>query len=137
MFALIKSIIGLFLVAPLIFIIIFFFCINYWKKNAKLAARMTADFSTIILIFSVHFLILTIWEVDFFIYVYLILFLIFIVTVYSIRKLNGKLKVVKSIRTFWRMNFLLFLALYCILMFIGLVSSAFTYLAAANTYNWK
>lgn len=119
MLSFVSGIFALFVVAPIIsYIVAFVICKKITKKHRR-SVRFAIDFSTIFFIFSVHYLVVTIWEKS--IFWYIIIFVLFAGMIFAIYhwKVDKEVVFSKVFRAFWRINFLVFFFTYLSLMIYG------------------
>lgn len=98
------------------------FVISKWlTKNQRKSIHHASDYSTLFFIFSVHFLILTIWGKS--LLWIMVLLLLFIAAIFAVVhwKVKGEIIFTKVFKGFWRFNFLMFFIAYIALTFIGLL----------------
>lgn len=89
--------------------------------NHRRSVNFAIDFSTFLLVLSVHFLIITIWERSYFWLILLVLLVLAALFVWIHWKFKKEIVLPKVFRGFWRFNFLLFFSAYIILVLFGLV----------------
>jgi hypothetical protein len=88
--------------------------------NHRRSVNLAIDTSTFLLVLSVHFLIMTIWEKSFLWLILLILFALAALFVWIHWKYKEEIILPKVFKGFWRFNFLLFFSAYIILVIFGL-----------------
>jgi hypothetical protein len=88
--------------------------------NHRRSVNLAIDTSTFLLVLSVHFLIMTIWEKSFLWLILLILFALAALFVWIHWKYKEEIILSKVFKGFWRFNFLLFFSAYIILVIFGL-----------------
>ena len=88
--------------------------------NHRRSVNLAIDFSTFLLVLSVHFLILTIWGKSFFWLILIILFGLAAIFVWIHWQYKEEIVLPKVFKGFWRFNFLLFSSAYIILVLFGL-----------------
>ena len=88
--------------------------------NHRRSVNLAIDFSTFLLLLSVHFLIITIWEKSFLWLILLVLFGIAALFVFIHWKVKEEIILPKVFKGYWRFNFLLFFSAYIILVLFGL-----------------
>lgn len=96
-------------------------------KNTRRSVHYALDYSTVFFIFSVHFLLKTIWGNSFFWLIILILILTAMVFVIVHWKVKQDIDLKKVMKGFWRFNFLLFSLVYIGLTIYGLIHGALTF----------
>jgi hypothetical protein len=92
------------------------------KKHRK-AVHIALDTTTLIFILSVHYLIITIWDLSLFWLILIIMILLAIFSLLLQYKLNEEVDLKKVFRGFWRFNFLFFFSAYIILLCVGIFLS--------------
>nr|WP_275899551.1 DUF3397 domain-containing protein [Bacillus piscicola] len=93
-----------------------------WTKQKSKAVRLAADFSTVLFILSVHFLMMAIWNNSYFWLILLVILLtaaLFTIVHYRTRH---DIEVMKLVKGIWRFTFFLFCGGYILLSFYGIVS---------------
>ncbi len=124
-----SSIIATFATIPLLgYLIVFIICKQITKKHRR-SVHIALDITTLLFIFSVHHLILTIWEHNYFWLIILFMLIIAIAFVLVFWKIKKEIDFSRVFRGYWRFNFLLFLMAYVVLTIIGLVQSVNTFVA--------
>lgn len=126
----ISGLFALFTIAPLLLYVLVFLIAIFMNGDSKKSLQLAADISTFFLIFSVHYLIITIWNKSLFGFIFLFLLLLLGLFTYLYKNIKGHFNYLLILKGFWRMSFLIFLILYIFLMVYGLISSAFTNLFA-------
>jgi hypothetical protein len=118
---LLSSIIAFLVTIPLFGLLLTYFILIKLTKNRRLAVHKALDYSTILFIFAVHFLILTIWDKS--LLWLILLFLIVMAMLFVIIHWRVKKEIVLRIvfKGFWRVNFLVFFITYLMLTFYGLI----------------
>lgn len=89
--------------------------------NHRQSVNLAIDFSTLLLVLSVHFLVLTIWERSFLWLILLVLFGFASLFVFIHWKYKGEIIIPKVFKGYWRFNFLLFFSAYIILVLLGVI----------------
>jgi hypothetical protein len=122
-----TSIISVFFTVPLLGLIIVFVSSKFITKNSRKAVHMALDYSTVLFIISVHFLIVTILGKSFFWLI--ILEIILSAMLFSIVhwKVKGEIVINKVLKGVWRFNFLFFFTVYIALTLFGLIERAVTF----------
>ena len=123
----ISSIITIFLIVPLLGFFIIYLITKLITKNTRKSIHKALDYSTILFIFAVHFLSLTIWEKSFFWIIFLVLIIIAMVFVCIHWRIKGEIIFTKVFKGFWRFNFLIFFLAYLSLTIFGILRSALTF----------
>ncbi|WHY02281.1 DUF3397 domain-containing protein [Neobacillus sp. DY30] len=123
----ISSIITIFLTVPLLGFFIIYVLSKLITKNTRRSFHKALDYSTILFIVAVHFLLLTIWDKSFFGLILLILLVIAMIFVVLHWKIKGEIIINKVFKGFWRFNFLIFFLAYISLTVFGILRSALTF----------
>jgi Protein of unknown function (DUF3397) len=123
----ISSIITIFLTVPLLGFFIIYVLNKLITKNTRKSFHNALDFSTILFIVAVHFLLITIWGKSFFGLILLILLVIAMIFVVIHWKIKGEIIFTKVFKGFWRFNFLIFFFAYISLTVFGILRSALTF----------
>jgi hypothetical protein len=122
-----SSVLTIFFAVPVLGTILVYTVIKLLLKSTKKALHKALDYTTILYIISVHFLIVTLWEKSFFWLIILVMLLIAMVFVFVHWKVKEEIIVKRVWKGFWRFNFILFFFAYFVLTFYGLVSRAITF----------
>jgi hypothetical protein len=112
--------VAVFVTVPLIGYLVIFILSKQLTKNHRRSVQRAIDFSTFLLIFSVHFLILTIWEKSFLWLILIILLIHAFIIVFLHWKYREEIDFSLVFKGYWRMNFFLFFFAYVVLIFLGL-----------------
>jgi hypothetical protein len=123
----ISSIITIFLTVPLLGFFIIFIINKLITKNSRKSFHKALDYSTILFIMAVHFLVVTIWGKSLFWLILLVLIMIAMVFVLIHWKIRGEIILPKVFKGFWRFNFLIFFVAYISLTLFGILRSAVTF----------
>ncbi|MFJ5761726.1 DUF3397 domain-containing protein [Neobacillus sp. NPDC093182] len=123
----ISSIITIFLTVPLLGFFIIYVLNKLITKNARKSFHKALDYSTILFIVAVHFLLITIWGKSFFGLILLVLLVIAMFFVVIHWKIKGEIIFTKVFKGFWRFNFLIFFLAYISLTVFGILRSALTF----------
>ncbi|MFS0778746.1 DUF3397 domain-containing protein [Neobacillus sp. 3P2-tot-E-2] len=123
----ISSIITIFLTVPLLGFFIIYVLNKLITKNTRRSFHKALDYSTILFIVAVHFLLITIWGKSFFGLILLILLVIAMIFVVIHWKIKGEIIFTKVFKGFWRFNFLIFFLAYISLTVFGILRSALTF----------
>jgi hypothetical protein len=123
----ISSIITIFLTVPLLGFITIFIINKLITKNARKSFHKALDYSTILFIMAVHFLVITIWGKSLFWLILLVLIIIAMVFVLIHWKIKGEIILPKVFKGFWRFNFLIFFIAYVSLTLFGILHRAVTF----------
>ncbi|MCJ8006168.1 DUF3397 domain-containing protein [Lederbergia wuyishanensis] len=119
-----TSLAAIFIILPVLFYALVFYSTKYWSKNNRKAKSVAINITTFILIFSVHYLILTIWSKSLLWMIILFILLTAIVFTFVYWKTKEEIHYRKVFQGFWRLNFLLFSAIYICLLIYGAASRA-------------
>jgi hypothetical protein len=123
----ISSIITIFLTVPLLGFFIIYVLNKLITKNTRKSFHKALDYSTILFIVAVHFLLITIWDRSFFGLILLLLLVIAMIFVVIHWKIKGEIIFTKVFKGFWRFNFLIFFLAYISLTVFGILRSALTF----------
>lgn len=123
----ISSIITIFLTVPLLGFFIIYVLNKFITKNTRKSFHKALDYSTILFIVAVHFLLITIWGKSFFGLILLVLLVIAMFFVVIHWKIKGEIIFTKVFKGFWRFNFLIFFLAYISLTVFGILRSALTF----------
>jgi hypothetical protein len=121
---LLSAIISIFITFPFLGLMIVFFVTKFMSKNTRKSVHRALDYSTILFVISVHFLIETIWGKSLIWLIILVMILIAMVFVFAHWKVKEEIILKKVVKGFWRFNFLLFLLAYLSLTLYGLIHRA-------------
>ena len=122
-----SSIITIFLTVPLLGFFIIYVLNKLITRNTRKSYHKALDYSTILFIVAVHFLLITIWGRSFFGLILLILLVIAMIFVVIHWKIKGEIIFAKVFKGFWRFNFLIFFLAYISLTVFGVLRSALTF----------
>jgi len=122
-----SSILTVLFTLPFLGALLVFLIIRTWTRNTRKSLHKALDYTTILFIISVHFLIVTLWEKSFFWLIILVMILIAMVFVLVHWKLKEEIIVRKVLKGFWRFNFILFFLAYITLILYGVVSRAIAF----------
>ncbi|PLR84109.1 DUF3397 domain-containing protein [Bacillus canaveralius] len=116
-----SFLIATFVTAPLLGYILVFVIAKQLTKNHRSSVQLAIDISTILLIISVHFLIVTIWDKSFLWIILLGMISIAIGFALLHWKIKHEINLASLFKGFWRFNFLLFFSAYILLIIFGLI----------------
>jgi predicted lysophospholipase L1 biosynthesis ABC-type transport system permease subunit len=122
-----SSVLTIFFAIPVLGTILVYSIIKLFLKTTKKAIQKALDYTTILYVISVHFLIVTIWGKSFFWLIILVMLVMAMVFVFVHWKVKEEIIVKRVWKGFWRFNFILFSFTYFFLTFYGLVSRAITF----------
>ena len=111
---------------PIISYVVFFIVAKQLTKNHRRAVRIAMDLSTVFFIFSVHYLIIAIWNKHLFWLVMLFILTIACSVVLVHYKVNQEINFEKVLKGFWRLNFVCFFCMYFLLFFVGIITRIYT-----------
>ncbi len=117
----VSTFIAVFVLLPFLAYIISFIFIKEILKSHKRAVQISADITTFLLMISVHFIILAIWEQSYLWLLFIIVFLIGVIIALVHWKIRGEVDFGRVFKGFWRLNFIVFSTAYISLIFIGLI----------------
>ncbi|MEH7334930.1 DUF3397 domain-containing protein [Neobacillus drentensis] len=127
MSSIISTILTLFITLPFLGLLVIFLIFKLVTKNTRKSVHKALDYTTVLFIFSVHFLILTIWDKSLFWLIILIMIVIAMMFVLVHWKVKEEIIIKKVMKGFWRFNFILFFLVYISLTLYGLIHRAFTF----------
>ena len=112
---------------PILGFVLIYALFRLLTKNSRKSIHRALDYSTILFIFSVHFLNLAIWGKS--LLWLIILVIIFIAMIFTVVhwKVKGEIVLNKVLKGFWRFNFLLFFFAHLTLLIFGLIERAIYY----------
>ncbi|TMU87882.1 DUF3397 domain-containing protein [Bacillus sp. BHET2] len=116
-----STIIAIFVMIPFLGYFISFILAKEILKNHRKAVHVAIDITTFLLIISVHFIVIAIWQTSYLWLIFLAICSIGVLFVITYWKVKGEIHYPKLLRGFWRMNFLLFFTAYITLMITGLI----------------
>ncbi|MED4226099.1 DUF3397 domain-containing protein [Neobacillus cucumis] len=122
-----SSVLTLFFALPILGTILVFIVIKFILKSTKRSLHLALDYTTLLYIISVHFLIVTLWGKSFFWLIILVMLVLAMVFLLVHWKVKEEIIVKRVWKGFWRFNFILFFAAYFLLTFYGLVSRAISF----------
>lgn len=121
MSSILANVIAAFVTLPLLGYLLVFFIGKKVTKSKRRANHLAIDFSTLLLIISVHHLILVIWEKSYLWVLFLVMIFVAMIFTFIHWKVKSEINFPAIIKGFWRMNFLLFFSFHILLFGIGLV----------------
>ncbi|MCL6570692.1 MAG: DUF3397 domain-containing protein [Bacillus sp. (in: Bacteria)] len=128
MMTVLASVLTIFLTFPFLGIILIFFVIKQVTNNTRKSVHKALDYTTILFIISVHFLIVTIWGKSLFWLIVLFMIFIAMLFVFVHWKLKGEIVLKKVFKGFWRFNFIFFFLTYITLTLYGLIERVLTFI---------
>ena len=127
MSSILSSVLTVLFALPILGSILVFLFGKVITKNSRRSLHIALDYTTILYIISVHFLIVTIWEISLFWLIILIMIVIAMMFVLVHWKVKEEIILQKVMKGFWRFNFMLFFLVYIALTFYGVISSVVTF----------
>lgn len=115
-----SALVAALITVPIIGYLAVFIITKQITGNHRRSVNLAIDFSTFLLVLSVHFLILTIWGKSFLWLILIILFGLAAIFVWIHWQYKEEIVLPKVFKGFWRFNFLLFSSAYIILVLFGL-----------------
>ena len=119
-----SAILTVFFTLPFLGSILVFFVIKLITNNFRKSLHKAVDYTTLLYIISVHFLLVTIWGKSFFWLIILIMMFIAIVFVFVHWKVKEEIVLKKVVKGFWRFNFIVFFLAYNTLTLYGIIHGA-------------
>jgi hypothetical protein len=116
----VSAFVAILITVPMIGYLAVFIISKQITGNHRRSVNLAIDFSTFLLVLSVHFLIVTIWGKSFLWLILVVLFGLAAVFVWIHWKYKEEIIMPKVFKGFWRFNFLLFFSAYIILVLFGL-----------------
>jgi uncharacterized membrane protein (UPF0136 family) len=116
-----SAFVAILITVPMIGYLAVFIISKQITGNHRQSVNLAIDFSTFLLVLSVHFLIVTIWGKSFLWLILVVLFGLAAVFVWIHWKYKEEIIMPKVFKGFWRFNFLLFFSAYIILVLFGLI----------------
>jgi predicted lysophospholipase L1 biosynthesis ABC-type transport system permease subunit len=95
------------------------------SKNKSKSLRLASDWTTILFMVAVYFIMVELWARSFLWIILAAFFFIAILVTWIHWKLSGDIQVGKLFRGIWRFNFILFFLLYVLLFSYGLILRIF------------
>jgi len=124
MSAFLSAILTVFFILPILGSILVFCVIKLITKKSRNSLHKAVDYTTLLYIISVHFLLVTIWGKSFFWLIILIMMFIAIVFVFVHWKVKEEIVLKMVVKGFWRFNFILFFLAYITLTLYGIIQGA-------------
>jgi hypothetical protein len=118
----VSSLVAALVTLPLLSYFLIFILAKKWTKNHRRSVGMAMDLSTFFFIFSVHYLILAIWDKHLFWMTILVILTIACSVVIVHYKVKQEILFQKVLKGFWRLNFICFLFVYFLLCLYGIVA---------------
>lgn len=115
-----SAFVAILITVPMVGYLAVFIISKQISGNHRRSVNLAIDFSTLLLVLSVHFLIITIWGKSFLWLILLVLLGLAAIFVLIHWKYKEEIVLPKVFKGFWRFNFLLFFSAYVILVLFGL-----------------
>ncbi|WP_286231407.1 DUF3397 domain-containing protein [Neobacillus mesonae] len=131
MTSILSNVITLLFSMPMIGFLFIFFIYKLVSKNTRKSVHKALDYTTILFIISVHFLIKTIWGHSLLGMILLFIIMIAMVFVIVHWKVKGEIDFKKVMKGFWRFNFIFFFLAYISLTVFGLIYRALMFTFSA------
>ncbi|AZU61420.1 DUF3397 domain-containing protein [Neobacillus mesonae] len=131
MTSILSNVITLLFSMPMIGFLFIFFIYKLVSKNTRKSVHKALDYTTILFIISVHFLIKTIWGHSLLGMILLFIIMIAMVFVIVHWKVKGEIDFKKVMKGFWRFNFIFFFLAYISLTVFGLIYRAIMFTFSA------
>lgn len=119
-----STILTIFFVMPFLGFILVFYIARLVTKNTRKSVHKALDYSTLLFIISVHFLLATIWGKSFFWLILLVMIIIAMGFVLIHWKVKQEIIIRKVLKGYWRFNFIVFFIAYMLLSLYGLLHRA-------------
>jgi hypothetical protein len=119
-----TSIISVFFTVPLLGFFIVFYISKLITKNSRRSVHIALDYTTVLFIISVHFLVVTILGKSFFWLIILVIILSGMLFSVVHWKFKGEIVLNKVLKGIWRFNFLFFFTVYIALTIFGSIERA-------------
>jgi hypothetical protein len=116
-----AGILATFVTIPVLSFLISYMILRKVTKNKRKSLHISTDITTLFLILSVNYLLLTIWKESFLWLIALILLVIAMITVFMQWKVKQDVQLKKVIKGFWRLSFFLFFVGHIGLTVYGLI----------------
>ncbi|HJV31606.1 MAG TPA: DUF3397 domain-containing protein [Bacillales bacterium] len=116
-----SSIIAFLVTIPLFGLFLTYLILIKLTKNRRSSVHKALDYSTILFVLAVHFLILTIWEKSVLWLIVLFMIVLAMVFVFIHWKVKKEIVLKLIFKGVWRVNFLVFFIVYLMLTLYGLV----------------
>lgn len=123
MISIFSSLFAAFVTLPFLLYVLIFVSVKKVTKKHKKAVHVAIDSSTWLFVLSVHFLIVTIWQVSLFWLILVALLILAILATVLQWNMHGEVELKRVFKAFWRFTFLLFGTLYVTLLFLGIIFS--------------
>ncbi|MCH6268327.1 MULTISPECIES: DUF3397 domain-containing protein [Neobacillus] len=131
MSAVLSTLLTLLFIMPFLGFLLVFLVFKLITNDTRKSVHHALDYSTILFIISVHFLVKTIWGNSFFWIILLVMIFIAIIFVVVHWKVKDEIILKKVMKGFWRFNFLLFFLAYISLTLFGVIHRAIIFSLAS------
>ncbi|MBO0959216.1 DUF3397 domain-containing protein [Neobacillus sp. MM2021_6] len=121
MSTILSAFLTVFFTLPFLGTILVFLMLKFITRNSRRSLHLALDYTTILFIFSVHFLIVIIWGKSLLWMIILIMIMIAMVFVFVHWKLKEEIILGRVMKGFWRFSFLFFFLVYITLTLYGLI----------------
>lgn len=122
----VSSFIATLVMLPILSYMIFFITAKQLTKNHRRSVHIAMDFSTVFFIFSVHYLIIVIWNKHLFWLLMLFVLLVACTVALIHYKVKQEIVFKKVLKGCWRLNFASFFCIYVLLSVVGVLIRIFT-----------
>ncbi|GHI01258.1 DUF3397 domain-containing protein [Neobacillus kokaensis] len=127
MTSILSAVITLLFSMPILGFLLIFVILKFISEDTRRSVHKALDYTTLLFIISVHFLIKTIWGYSFLGGILLVIIFIAMVFVIVHWKIKGEIDFKKVLKGFWRFNFIIFFLAYVGLTLYGLIYRAIMY----------
>ncbi|MBS4211950.1 MULTISPECIES: DUF3397 domain-containing protein [Neobacillus] len=131
MSSILSTLLTLLFIMPFLGFLLVFLVFKLITNDTRKSVHHALDYSTILFIISVHFLVKTIWGNSFFWIILLVMIFIAIIFVVVHWKVKDEIILTKVMKGFWRFNFLLFFLAYISLTLFGVIHRAIIFSLAS------
>ncbi|MGX2959154.1 DUF3397 domain-containing protein [Peribacillus sp. JNUCC 23] len=122
MISIFSSVAATFITMPILAYIIFFIAMKQVTGNHRRSVHVAMDISTLLFMFSVHYLIVAIWDRHIIWILLLAMIAIACMVVVVHYRVKGEIIFQKVLRGFWRLNFAFFFCVYFVLLLYGITT---------------
>ena len=120
-----SGIIATLVTLPLLVYLIIFIGVKQVTGNHRMSVRAGIDVTAFFCMFSVHFLVLSIWGISLLWLILLIAIIVAMAVVIVHHRMKGDIKIKGVWKGFCRLNGLIFIPVHCLLVVYGLAASMF------------
>lgn len=124
MTSIISSVLSVFFMAPILGFVVVFVLLKLFTKDSRKSVKRALDYTTILFIISVHFLIVAIWGISLIWLIFLLMVFFAMVLVILNWRVKGEIFLTRVFKGVWRLNFIFFFTVYITLTIYGLIESA-------------